>query len=81
MTKVVIYPYQDRVALIRPGGAGLSIEDIAKKDVPAGVPYNIVDESIVPQDPTFFEAWTYDFSKPDGKGMGPEAWFAKKGIK
>jgi ribosomal protein S12 len=38
---------------------GLTIEEIAVKDVPAGVPYKIVDVSDIPEDRTFRDAWEY----------------------
>lgn len=44
------------VALVMPTGE-LPIEEVAKKDVPAGVPYKIVDAADIPADHTFFNAW------------------------
>lgn len=38
---------------------GLSIEEIAAKDIPAGTPYKIVDVSDIPSDRTFRNAWEY----------------------
>ena len=38
---------------------GLSIEQIADKDVPAGAPYKIIDASDIPTDCTFRNAWEY----------------------
>ena len=38
---------------------GLTIEEIAAKDVPAGTSYQIVDASTVPTDRSFRDAWTY----------------------
>jgi hypothetical protein len=46
---------------------GLSIIDIAKKDVPKGIPYKIIDASDLP-DREFRNAWTADFDNPDGIG-------------
>ena len=50
----------------------LGIDDtmhlIAKKDVPAGVPYKIIDATDVPSDRTFREAWEADFTEFDGVG-------------
>ena len=56
----------------------LPFEDCCKKDVPAGVPYLIVDAADVPTDRSFRDAWEADFSNPSGYGMGPEAYFAEK---
>ena len=60
MGKRVIYKTEDGgVAVIVPTDCGLTIEEIAAKDVPAGKPYKIVDESEVPSDRTFRDAWEY----------------------
>ncbi len=45
------------VAIIVPADCGLTIEEIAAKDVPAGKPYQIVDVSDIPTDRTFRNAW------------------------
>lgn len=46
------------VAIIVPSpNCGLSIEQIAAKDVPAGTPYQIIDAADVPSDRTFRNAW------------------------
>jgi hypothetical protein len=61
MNKRIIYPTDDNgVAVIIPAAeCGLSIEEIAAKDVPAGKPYKIVDVSDIPEDRTFRGAWEY----------------------
>jgi hypothetical protein len=65
------------VALMTPA-EGWTAEVVARKDVPAGIPYKIVNSEDLPQDHTFFNAWEADFSNPDGYGIGPEAWFAEQ---
>ena len=62
MNKRIIYPTEDGgVAVIVPAPeCGLTIEQIAQKDVPAGKPYQIVDVSEVPSDRTFRAAWEYE---------------------
>lgn len=48
------------IAIIIPAPeCGLSIEEIAAKDVPAGKTYTIVDVSEIPSDRTFRGAWEY----------------------
>ena len=48
------------VAVIVPAvECGLTIEEIAAKDVPTGKPYKIVDVSDIPTDRTFRDAWEY----------------------
>ena len=57
----VIYKTSDGgVAVIVPApDCGLTIEEIAAKDVPAGKPFEIVDVSDIPEDRTFRNAWEY----------------------
>ncbi len=59
--KRIIYPTDEGgVAVIIPAAeCGLTIEEIAAKDVPAGKPYKIVDVSDIPADRTFRNAWEY----------------------
>ena len=59
MNQRIIYPTDDGVAIIVPADCGLTIEEIAAKDVPAGKPYKIVDGSDIPTDRTFRNAWEY----------------------
>jgi hypothetical protein len=61
MNQRIIYPIDDGgVAVIIPApDCGLSIEEIALKDVPAGKPYKIVDVADIPTDRTFRNAWEY----------------------
>lgn len=57
----IIYPTEEGgVSIIIPAPeCGLTIEEIAAKDVPAGKPYKIVDVSDIPSDRTFRNAWEY----------------------
>jgi hypothetical protein len=61
MTKRIIYPTDDGgVAIIIPAAeCGLTIEEIAAKDVPVGKPFKIIDTADVPSDRTFRNAWEY----------------------
>jgi hypothetical protein len=58
--KRIIFPNDEGgVSVIVPSdNCGLTIEQIAAKDVPAGKPYKIVDVSDIPSDRTFRNAWT-----------------------
>lgn len=57
----IIYPIPDGgIAIVIPTGE-LPIEEVAAKDVPAGVPYKIIDASEIPEDRTFRAAWTAEF--------------------
>lgn len=74
--KRILFPNDDGgVSIIIPSGE-LPVEEVAKKDVPAGKPFYIVNTSTIPTDRTFRNAWEADFSEPDGYGIGSEAWFA-----
>ena len=61
MNQRIIYPTDDGgVAIIVPAAeCGLTIEEIAAKDVPAGKEFKIVDVADVPSDRTFRNAWEY----------------------
>ena len=61
MNQRIIYPTDEGgVAVIIPApNCGLTIEEIAAKDVPAGKPHKIIDVSEVPSDRTFRNAWEY----------------------
>ena len=62
MNQRIIYPNDEGgVSVIVPAPeCGLTIEQIAIKDVPAGKPYKIVDVSDIPSDRTFRNAWEYE---------------------
>ena len=47
----IMYPILD---------CGLSLNQIIAKDVPAGIPYEVVDDSVIPSDRTFRNAWRHD---------------------
>ena len=73
MDKRIIYKNKDNtVSIIVPAPEALqsmTIEQIAKKDVPTGYKYKIVDVSEVPSDREFRNAWTIDKAElTDGVG-------------
>lgn len=47
----IITPTQDALS-------SMTIEEIARKDVPAGYKYKIINKSELPNDRTFRDAWT-----------------------
>lgn len=59
----IIYPtLKGGVAIIHPTADYLkfhTIEELAVKNVPAGVPFKIVEDSDIPTDRTFRDAWEY----------------------
>ena len=74
MKQLIIYPNSEGgITILNPTGE-LPIEDVAQKDVPAGVPFKYITESDLPEDRYFRNAWESDFSEPDGHGIGYDAW-------
>jgi hypothetical protein len=70
MDKRIIYKNDDgTISIIIPANCGLTVEQIAQKDVPTGKSYKIVDVSEVPSDREFRDAWTIDDAElTDGVG-------------
>ena len=57
------------VAIIIPADCGLTIEQIAAKDVPTGLPYKIVNVSEVPSDRQWRNEWAVEVADlTDGVG-------------
>ena len=70
MNKRIIYKNSDgTISIIIPADCGLTVEQIARKDVPTGLKYKIVDVSEIPSDREFRNAWTIDDAElTDGVG-------------
>ena len=73
MNKRIIYKNPDNsVSIIIPAPEALqsmTIEQIAKKDVPTGYKYKIVDVSEIPSDRSLRNAWSIDEAElTDGVG-------------
>ena len=70
MDQRIIYQNdQGGVAIIVPCDCGLTIEQIAAKDVPTGKPYKIVDVADLPTDRTQRDLWAVDVAiLTDGVG-------------
>lgn len=76
--KKILYPNPEGgISVIAPTGE-LPLADVAQKDVPAGTPYLIVEDDVIPSDRSFRNAWEADFSNPDGTAIGADAWFAQQ---
>ena len=61
MEKRIIYQNDTGgVAVLIPADCGLTIQEIAAKDVPTGKPYKIVDVSEIPTDRQWRDEWTVD---------------------
>lgn len=76
--KKVIYPNENGGVCLMTAAEGWDIKIVARKDVPAGLPYKFVNSEDLPEDHTFFNAWEADFTNPDGYGIGAEAWFKEQ---
>ena len=77
MSKIVYKQDDGVVAIVIPNlqeinpatGNAFTIDEIAKKDVPTGKKYKIIDDSDLPTDRSFRDAWTVDESNlTDGVG-------------
>ena len=77
MTKILFQNADGGLSVINPTGV-TPVEDLCHKCVPAGTPYLIVEDDVVPTDRSFRNAWEADFSNPTGTSIGREAWFAQQ---
>lgn len=67
--KIVIYNSEGNIHVFTPEqSCGMPIEAAAKRVVPAGAKYRIIDSSELPSDRVFRGAWEADFSTFDGTG-------------
>lgn len=70
--KLIIYPNgSGGICILTPAPECLAvhtIEEIADKDVPANLPYKIIDATELPADRTFRNAWEVVIDVPDGVG-------------
>ena len=74
----ILYPNSEGGTCVIHSTGELPIEDVCQKDVPAGTPYLVVEDDVIPSDRSFRNAWEADFSNPDGYGIGADAYFAAK---
>ena len=69
MKRIIYKNTNGSIGIIIPANCGLTVEQIAKKDVPTGFKYKIVDVSEIPSDREFRKAWTIDEAElTDGVG-------------
>lgn len=85
MNQRIVYTNQDGlISIIVPSPfCGLTLEQIAAKDVPPGVTYEVVDASVIPADRTFRNAWeragaAVSVSLPKAKGIAHDKRRAKR---
>ena len=72
MKKIIYKNLDNSIGIIVPAPEALqslTVEQIAKKDVPTGLKYKIVDASEIPSDRQFRNAWTINENElTDGVG-------------
>ena len=70
MNKRIIYKDNEgNLKVIIPIDNNLTIQEIAKKDVPTGKPYKIIEETDLPNSREYRNAWTIDDAElTDGVG-------------
>ncbi len=75
----IIYQTEKGLSIIIPTGE-IDLNEVARKDVPKGVNYWIVEDNEIPNDRTFRNAWelTDSVGTADGQGVGSDAWFAEQ---
>ena len=73
--KVIIFPQEgDSIALMYALDTSIPIEEVARRDIAPGIPFKVIDASLIPEDIEFLNAFEADFTNPDGYGIGREAW-------
>lgn len=61
--KIVFLNSDGSIGIIHPTAEALAImtmQEIARKDVPTGLSYKIIQDNEIPSDRTFRDAWTVD---------------------
>jgi hypothetical protein len=74
--KIIFKNEDNSIGIITPTDEALSfatIEQIAEKDVPHNLPYWIVEDSAIPTDRTFRNAWEIDETIGEPTGFGGES--------
>lgn len=78
MAQVIIYKNDEGVLeIVRPTpqiiAAGYSVLQVAKKDVPSGKPFKIIEETVLPIDRALRAAWDWDADlTTDNDGYGSD---------
>lgn len=76
MQRIIYKNADDTIAVLIPTPGALSfatIEQIAEKDVPFGLPYWIVNASVIPTDRTARNQWRLDGTQGEPDGYGGES--------
>lgn len=72
MSRIIVFQQVGRpVSIMTPCDCGLNIVEIGQKDVPAGLPFWIIDDSALPEDRSMRNAWQLDVqSMGEAAGKG-----------
>jgi hypothetical protein len=65
--KRIVFFNNDKLSIIVPN-VNIDLNVLAKKHVPKGLRYKILNIDEIPSDRTFREAWEYNFENFDGYG-------------
>ena len=79
MSKILFQNKEGGLSIVMPTGV-TPVEDLCHKCIPAGTPYLIVEDDVIPSDRSFRNAWEADFSNPTGTSIGREAWLAQQEV-
>ena len=72
--KRIVYKDSDENIHVRYAWSDYGAVDQGEMDTPIGQPFIVLDQSDIPTDTSFADAWDIDLSSPDGVGKGYEAW-------
>lgn len=65
---IICYPNNNSISLVVPTINNYNLHSLAKNIVPSGIGYRIISSNDIPNDRSFRDAWSLDFSNPDGYG-------------
>ena len=68
--KIIFNKSDNKICILNPAPEWKgTMEELAQKDVPTGLKYKIVEDSVIPSDRTFRDAWEVDEKElTDGVG-------------
>ncbi len=77
MAKKIIYENDGGVVVVTPADPDLdtaALTKIAHRDIPAGKAFKIIEDTALPADRDFRNAWVLSLPDPDGTSMGRDAY-------
>jgi hypothetical protein len=63
--------------LVKPNPTTSDLTRSANRDIPKGIKYKIIDDTDLPSDRYFRDAWEGDFTSSDGTSIGRTAYDAE----